>query len=287
MSPEISGRRIFAILFVFTCAAVAWFTLGASLVHRSGVSDRQLSSSVARLWGGRHQQPAPRVWWIQRQVVTEDLVDKTGEGQPFVRQVRRQVESLQPLPLLSSLITVDLDLEHRRKGLLWYDVYTVAFDGRYRVRAPADGAHTLRLRFAFPTADAMYDDFRLRVGDREAGPTAALAEGLTLEIEAEPGEELPIEIAYRSRGFDRWSYTFQDSGVARVSDFQLALTTDFADIDFPEGALSPTGKTPTGEGWKLAWEFDSLVTGKRIGLDLPNESPSSRRSRSFSSSPCC
>ncbi len=269
MSPQITGRSILTTLFVFLCAAAAWFTLGASLVHRSGDSDRQLSSEVRRLWGGSHQQPAPRVCWIERTSVTEKAVDKTAPGQPFVNLVRREVEIEHPLPLLSSLITVDLDLEHRRKGLLWYDVYTVAFEGRYRVRAPEGEARRIRLHFAFPTADAMYDGFRVRIGDREAAPTT-IADGITVEIDAEPGEELPIELGYRSRGLDRWSYSFQDSGVAQVRDFQLAMTTDFAAIDFPEGGLSPTAKTPVEGGWKLAWEFASLVTGKRIGLDLPN-----------------
>lgn len=270
MSPQINGRRILAILFVFACAAVAWFTLGASLVHRSGTSDRQLSSEVIGLWGGRHQQQAPLVWWVEDKVVTEEVVEKTAEARPFVRQMQRQVESKHQLPLLSSLITVDLELEHRRKGLLWYDVYTVAFDGRYRVQAPEGERRKLRLHFAFPTADAMYDGFRVRIGDRQAAPATAVGKGITIDIHAEPGEELPIEIGYRSRGLDSWTYAFRESGVAQVRDFQLAMTTDFAGIDFPGGGLSPTVKTPIAEGWKLSWQFDSLVTGKRIGLDLPN-----------------
>ena len=269
MSSQITGRRILAILFVFACAAIAWFTLGASLVHRSGSSDRQLSSEVARLWGGTHQQPAPQAWWIERQIVIEDVAEKDDMGEPRLRQVQREVETSHPLPLLSSLVTVDLDLEHRRKGLLWYDVYTVEFDGRYRVRVP-EGASEVRLFFSFPTADAMYDGFRVRIGDREAEAATALAEGITIEVDAQPGEELPIEIGYSSRGLDRWSYAFQESGVAQVRDFQLAMTTDFAAIDFPDSGLSPTGKTPIEGGWKLAWEFESLVTGKQIGLDLPN-----------------
>ena len=202
-------------------------------------------------------------------MVTKEVVDKSGEGQPRVQQVRRQVVTEHPLALSSSLVTVDLDLEHRRKGLLWYDVYTVQFEGRYRVRVP-ENAHKVRLHFAFPTADAMYDGFRVRVGDHEAPATTTLAEGITIEVDARSGEELPIELGYRSRGLDRWSYSFQESGVAQVRDFQLAMTTDFADIDFPDSGLSPTGKTTVDGGWKLTWEFDNLVTGKQIGLDLPN-----------------
>jgi inner membrane protein involved in colicin E2 resistance len=270
MTPEITGRRLLAILFIFACAAVAWFTLGASLVHRSGASSRQLSAEVGRLWGGVHRQQGPRVWWVESKTVLEDVVQETSESDRLARPIERSVETSHPLPLDSSMVTVDLDLEHRRKGLLWYDVYTVSFAGHYRVRAPEAGASRLRLQFTFPATDAMYDAFRVRIGDHEATPTAAIAEGLMVEIDAQPGEVLPIEVAYHSRGLDRWSYSFQESGVAQVRDFQLALTTDFADIDFPDGGLSPTAKSATDDGWKLTWAFDSLVTGKQIGLDLPN-----------------
>ena len=270
MSPLMTGRRILAILFVFAATAVAWFTLGGSLVHRSGSTGQQLSPAVAGLWGGEHAQQAPELWWIEARVVTEEVIGKNDSGQPFARQVRRELEVSHPLPLASSLVTVGLDLEHRRKGLLWYDLYTVAFDGRYAVKVPAGEVSKLKLRFAFPTADAMYDGFRVRIGDRESAPATALADGVTIEIEAEPGELVPIHIAYRSRGLDRWSYVLQREGVAHVRDFRLAMTTDFEEIDFPAGSLSPTARARVDGGWKLAWEFDSLVTGKRIGMDLPN-----------------
>ncbi len=176
MNPHITGRRILAIFFVFACAAVAWFTLGASLVHRSGTTDGQLSSEITRLWGGSHQQQAPQAWWIERKVVTGSVLTKNADGQEVARTVRNEVETSHPLPLLSSLVTVDLDLEHRRKGLLWYDVYTVAFDGRYRVRVP-EGAHKVKLHFAFPTAEAMYDGLVLSVSTLV---TATLCTGLIL-----------------------------------------------------------------------------------------------------------
>jgi len=34
--------------------------------------------------------------------------------------------------------------------------------------------------------------------------------------------------------------------------------------------MSPTAKSREGTGWLLTWRFDSLVSGQRIGMDLPN-----------------
>jgi inner membrane protein involved in colicin E2 resistance len=50
----------------------------------------------------------------------------------------------------------------------------------------------------------------------------------------------------------------------------MQMRTDFSDIDFPPGTLSPTAKQREGEGWQLSWAFDSLVTGQKLGVDTPN-----------------
>ena len=51
-----------------------------------------------------------------------------------------------------------------------------------------------------------------------------------------------IDVGYASRGLDDWTYAFADQGVGEVSDFDLAVTTDFTNVDFPAGSMSPTTK---------------------------------------------
>ena len=41
-----------------------------------------------------------------------------------------------PVALDQTRAEAVLDLEHRRKGLLWYPTYTVAFKAAYRFRQP-------------------------------------------------------------------------------------------------------------------------------------------------------
>ena len=69
--------RLFAIGFIFFCACVAWSTLGASVVSRTGESDQRLAKEVAQLWGGRHEQAAPAAVVLRPRVVTEQVA---GEG---------------------------------------------------------------------------------------------------------------------------------------------------------------------------------------------------------------
>ena len=92
----------------------------------------------------------------------------------------------------------------------------------------------------------------------EAAPPASdLSKGLVHARHASRrGGEVIIDVGYESRGLDDWTYAFADQGVAEVSDFDLALTTDFADVDFPAGSMSPTTKQPSAGGWQLGWQFD-------------------------------
>ena len=261
--------RLVAIAFVFGCAAFAWGTLGTSLVARTGESDQHLAREVAQLWGGRHAQPAPEAFLERPRLVTEEVQEKDGQGRTVTRQVTRTVVDRVPVLLSSSRLQVGISLDQRRKGLLWYDTYEVDFRGSYRVRNTDPEPRNVVVQFRFPSADAIYDAFVFRVGSQEAAPASDLKEAVSAAVRLEPGSEAPIDVAYRSRGLGEWTYAFAATGVAQVRDFALEMTTDFAAIDFPPGTLSPGSRQRTGDGWRLAWRFDSLVTGQKIGMDPP------------------
>ena len=175
-----------------------------------------------------------------------------------------------PVPLAQSRIEVDLKLAHRQKGLLWYDTYGVGFRGQYKIRNPDPVERTLGVEFTFPSATAIYDQFTFRVNQQAAGRVSDLSKGLVAHVLLPAGGEALIEVAYDSRGLDKWSYAFASEGVSEVTDFVLKMTTDFADVDFPAGTMSPNDKQQHGGGWRLSWRFASLVTGQQVGMDLPN-----------------
>jgi hypothetical protein len=206
-----------------------------------------LASEVARLWGGRHTQIAPTV-----------------------RRVEKTVVDRAPAPASSSRIEVGLDLDQRRKGLLWYDTYGVAFATEYRFRNPHDVPRRMVVSYVFPAAEAIYDGFAFELDGAPTPQVTGLAQGITASRELGPGEEATLRVRYRSRGLGDWTYALSPEGIAQVRDFQLAMKTDFEAIDFPAGTISPTSKARRADGWDLAWRFSSLVTGQRIGMDAPN-----------------
>lgn len=263
-------RRVLAIAAIYILATVGWATLGTSILARTGEFDSRLGEQVAQLWGGRHRQVAPAVWVERIREVTEREPIGVSGGKQIYREVKKTVVDDDPVRLTQSRVKADLRLTHRQKGLLWYDTYDVAFSGRFLARNPDMVARTIGVELRFPSAQAIYDGFLFRVNGQAAPPANDLAKGLRTRVTVPPGGEVAIDVGYKSRGLDDWTYAFVGTGVGEVSDFDLIVNTNFLKVDFPPGSMSPTAKRPGNDGWALEWQFGNLVTGQHIGVDLPN-----------------
>jgi hypothetical protein len=135
-----------------------------------------LSEQVSDLWGSEQLQRAPSI------AVSPEV---KGEG-------------LQPA---SSHVQVDLNLEPRRKGLLWYATYAVDFDGTYTIQNTLTHPVTATVSFVFPGNGAIYDDFEYRVGEVQATPGCSNVGELTIPVTLAPGAAVEAHVAYRSRGW--------------------------------------------------------------------------------------
>jgi len=265
-----SVARLMAIGLIFLCTAAAWSLLGASVVERTGESDAQLAREVELLWGGRHQQVAPAAVLVHHEDRTEVVREKLADGSEVDRRVTRRVPVRVAVPWSATRLDVSLRLTPRRKGLLWYDTYEVDFDGEFRASNPEAVARVLVVDYCFPSESAVYDDFQFSLDGVDPAGGEGLDSTLSRSATLEPGETAVVRIRYRSRGMGEWLYAFGSAEVTRTRDFRMEMATDFADVDFPAGTLSPTAKERTAEGWRLTWSFDSLVTGQRIGMDAPS-----------------
>src|SRR5581483_11064391 len=122
-------KRIVAITFILFCTSVAWVILGGTIEHRTYQSDDKLRPGVASIWGSPQEQRPPAAGYER---VESEVKETWVDGQKVVRTESRRTTV--PLPLESSRIRVDLNLEHRQKGLLWYSTYVVDFAGEYVFR---------------------------------------------------------------------------------------------------------------------------------------------------------
>ena len=173
------------------------------------------------------------------------------------------------LPLESSRIQVNLALDYRQKGLLWYSTYVVDYVGDYKFLNSSAERQTVNFRLPLPTQQALYDGLVLKIDGKDV-PLTSDAQGTTGQATLEPDQVALLHVAYRSQGMQSWRYKLAD-GVAQVHDFILNMHTNFNDIDFAADTLSPTSKRLTPDGWDLTWQHTNLVSGFQIGMTMPEK----------------
>jgi len=268
--------RIGALILILIAASVAWLGLGGIMTARTSDQESSLYGAVADLWGEPLQQRAPTLTlhW-QEQVTRSENVYSGGElvrdarGQPVVRSWQVWEPRSREVQLASSDVDIDLHLDQRRKGLMWFSLYDVDFAGAwtYVHDDPQDG--TLRIQFHFPVTQGVYDDFRFTVNGQsradELRPSSGYAQA---DLHLAQGDEVAFEVGYRSRGLGQYAY-LPTSAVGQRRDFELDMSTGFADIDFPPFTMSPSTKERTEDGWALHWTFTRLVTGHGMGMVMP------------------
>jgi inner membrane protein involved in colicin E2 resistance len=247
---------------------MAWIILGGSVQYRTKTQDNELKQAVGQLWGTTQRQAAPVVYYQTSEVTKVKETVSTDQLKTIEKTETRVTNH--PIPLEGSTLKVDLNLEHRRKGLLWYPTYRVGFNGRYVVKNTTDKAQNVFFAFTFPCQGAVYDDFTM-TADGERVDDIEMATGcITRPVRLDPGKTSVIELAYRSQGMDEWWYVFGES-VTQVRDFSLAMNTDFSKIDFPQNSVSPTKRVKTNAGWSLDWTYRSLLSGVQIGMVMPKK----------------
>ena len=98
--------RLLTIFIIFCFVTTAWFFLGFNITKRTQSGYQKIGKEVQQLWGSPHIQKAPKVNFI----IADNSVNSELE---------------------SSNIDLGINLQHRRKGLLWYSTYDVDFEGVY------------------------------------------------------------------------------------------------------------------------------------------------------------
>ncbi|HEY5446685.1 MAG TPA: inner membrane CreD family protein, partial [Pyrinomonadaceae bacterium] len=111
-------KRIVAIAFIFVCATIAWAILGGTIFSRTYDSSASSSNRVESTWGTAQNQGPPTATF---KTVVSKQEETIENGKKTIKTIQNEYSTV--LPLEASNIDVDLNLEHRQKGLLWYSTY--------------------------------------------------------------------------------------------------------------------------------------------------------------------
>lgn len=242
-------KRVLAISFIFVCTSIAWAILSITVLARTETQDLRLRGAVGKLWGIPHVQQTPKL--------SDRYPDTSSNNNDII-------------PLEASDINVDIALEHRQKGLLWYSTYNVKFTGKYTIANNSTHSRQMFFDFSLPARDAVYDNFYLAVAGEEVKEIAINSGRIIRSVQLEPNQSKEIIVSYKSQGLDEWCYDF-GTNVNQVNNFSLVLNTNFENIDFPENTMASVAKEQTSNGWKLTWKYDKLLTGVKIGLLMPEK----------------
>jgi inner membrane protein involved in colicin E2 resistance len=258
-------KRIIAIVFIFILTTFAWAILGGTILSRTYDSSYASSERVESTWGTEHNQTPPAASFKTYTQKPQEVVENAVKVTRFVTE-----EVINPLPLESSKIDVNLNLGHRQKGLLWYSTYKVDFLGNYTFRNPSMLEQSVRFELKFPTTRAIYDNLTFTV---DGTPVALTTNNNAASgnVKIGPGKVAQLIVGYSSQGLNEWRYGFGSGDVSQVRDFNLRMKTNFKDIDFPDNTLSPSEKTQTDDGWDLTWSYRNLLSGYQIAMAMPEK----------------
>lgn len=271
-----NAKRIAVVVFIYALTSIAWLILGGVTSYRtdearntlgSGSRDGEFTSgrsTVEQLWGAAQLQQAPVVWSTH----IEKAKSLNAKGKIVFSDVTRE----DPAVLSSSRLDVKIDLDPRRKGLLWYSTYKVKFAGDYAFTNDYPDKRKFYVKFTFPANQVAFNNVLIYIKGKRIAPSGNLSEGLKVPVELNPKETAPVRFAYGSQGLDTWQYQFTaDEAMSSVRDFDATITTNCRDIDFPEKCLSPTNKTANDDGWSLRWKYGDLVSGSKVGISMPQK----------------
>ncbi len=256
-------KQIFSVILIFLLGVAGWVTLGTTSEFRAKNFYSSLDYEVEQLWGSSLAQQAPYL-----------SVKVPGSKRDRV---------LMPE---SNLVKVDLQLEQRKKGLIWYPTYKVKFDGVYTIKNTDAVSQSVRLHFTLPSESATYDHFDFMVDGESQSLDLKTSEGVNYLIELAPDQMRSFAIRYQTRGLRAWQYSLSNDG--RVKNLDLLVSTNFEEVDYQNGSLSPMLVDTKDNLTTLQWVAKDFITKQNVAILMPekiNPGPLSARMSFFA--PVC
>ncbi len=127
----------------------------------------------------------------------------------------------------------------------------------------------IALFFPFPEGTTRASDVALRIADasgeyEKRRDALYTLEGIAWQGRLPEGEELPVQVSYKAQGYER--YIYEGPGAEQAEHLRIEMILEDLTAEFiPADALQPTSV----QGDRLVWEFDDLITARRIMVDLP------------------
>lgn len=252
-----SVKKIAAIAVIFVGVSISWAILGLVTYLRTTESKENLTEEVVSLYGGALSIDSPLCY----------------EKQSYYKEKEEIVEK-NYYEIISSDIVVDLKLDQRKKGNLWFPTFQTNFTGEYSFKIED---YNPQLKYYLYTTlkskDSIYRDIELTINGQLEDNIIPLVRKQAIRVYPNQDNIVTLKITYSCSGMEEFSYYISSNrnDISEINDFNLVINTDFEDFDFPISMMSPLNTLKTEEGYQLTWSLQNAVTGKDIGLIIPNK----------------
>jgi len=249
---NMNTQRFVAIAVIFAVASLGWALLGRTIDYRTDKLADSLSSEVDTMWG-----PAG---------IVQSTPCILAGGLEEMNQGQYQTPA-------HSDVKVSFEHDNRYKGLLWFSTYTVRFNATYKLAALEEDATFL---FKLPDDVHSLEDLTFAVNGEPVESDYSTSHGLanTLQVPVASGLEQTVEVEYTTRGRDNWAYSSQWCTGVRpgiLRNFTLTAITDFSEVDYPSGSVSPTSPAEKSEtGATAIWRYKSMRANQTMGIEMPS-----------------
>ena len=259
-----SAKKIVIIVLIFVITSIAWMILGASNSSRTSSSFSSLKSQVANLYGNRLNIASPKCYTkiTQYREETKDNVKRMVEYYEY-----------QYHELVKSDVVINVYLDQRKKGNLWFPTFKAHFEGKYTFLVDAPNKNNIYLYSTLNSSDSIYNNLYLNINNKDVANVLPLINKVEFPVVPNNDNIVQLNISYDATGMEDLYYliTPERDAIAQINDFNLVMSTDFALYDFPSNMMSPTQKNKTEKGYELIWDLNKTITGKNIGLIIPNK----------------
>ena len=279
--------QLTAIAIIFLGFTIAWVILGSVNAGRTEGQTDLLSKRVQNSYGGPLIITPPRIYYER----TRERKVKVA-GLETISSFKER-ETVDPS---DSNVAVDLSLERKKVGNLWFPVFFAKYRGQYEydVEAiPKDVlSETLFLLPGLSSSESIFRNIEFKLNGASVEPLARIVSNTPIELTTTRyvNGKLMVDFSYETTGTDYFLYLLSNLGqqqnmgenevrsdgiekarLTRLDNFDLKLTTDFIKYEFPKRTVPYTTLRQEDGRSEFEWLFHKTVTGKNLGLIVPEE----------------
>ena len=287
-------RKLLAVGLIFVGFSIAWIILGNVNTSRTGKQSQVLLARVQNAYGGPLVITPPQMFY---EVAFEKKATINGID---TLSTYKQKELVDPS---KSDISIDLRMERKKIGNLWFPIFTAVYQGEYEYNfksIPKEfRSQTLFLLPGLNSSESLFNNIEMKINDAVIQPLSKLVAGTPIELEKQvilagnvsvifnyettgtdymlyvlSGQKQPLQKSDSEENFSRETDNIKEKydsleRLTRLDDFNVKVTTDFKKYDFPNRTIPPTKREEKSNITEFYWEFNKTVTGKNIGIIIP------------------